>query len=147
MQYIMIFPVSSSNDKVATRGKTEHVNKQSVVGNLVSLCWSGSVLYLWGPVMQFFLLRNNLMLFQQHTIMTFFGTTTPFGPGPPHSWVFWIKHNDALQSLGLLWTSDQLVSETSTWQHTTLTTNRHICPPLGFGPTISADERPQTYAL
>ena len=29
--------------------------------------------------------------------------------------------NDAQQSVGLLWTSDQLAAETSTWQHTTLT--------------------------
>jgi len=47
-------------------------------------------------------------------ITIFFGTTTPIGPGPPHSWVFWIKHNDAPQSVGLLWTSDQLVAEAST---------------------------------
>ena len=37
----------------------------------------------------------------------------------PHSWGFWITHNDAPQSVGLLWTSGQLVAETSTWQHTT----------------------------
>ena len=28
------------------------------------------------------------------------------------------SHNDASQSVGFLWTSDQLVAETSTWQHT-----------------------------
>ena len=28
--------------------------------------------------------------------------------------VFWITHNDAPQSVGLLWTSDELVAETST---------------------------------
>jgi len=38
-----------------------------------------------------------------------------------------ITHKDALQSVRLLWTSDQLVAETSTWQHTTLTTDRHPC--------------------
>ena len=32
------------------------------------------------------------------------------------------------QSVGLLWTSDQLVAETSTRQHTTITTDRHPCP-------------------
>jgi hypothetical protein len=32
-----------------------------------------------------------------------------------------ITHNDVSQSVGLLWTNDQLVSETSTWQHTTQT--------------------------
>jgi hypothetical protein len=37
-------------------------------------------------------------------------------------------NNNAPQSVGILWTSDQLVAETSTWQHTTLTTDRHQCP-------------------
>jgi hypothetical protein len=38
-------------------------------------------------------------------------------------------------SVGLLWTSDQPVTETSTWQHTTLTRDGHPC------------SRPQTYDL
>jgi len=42
--------------------------------------------------------------------------------------VLYITHNDAAQSVGLLWTSDQLVAETSTWQHTTLTTDKPPCP-------------------
>jgi hypothetical protein len=33
---------------------------------------------------------------------------------PPRPRGFVITHNDAPQSVGLLWTSDQLVSETST---------------------------------
>ena len=48
-------------------------------------------------------------------------------------------------SIGLLCTSDQSVAETSTWQHTTLTTGRHTS--VGFEPTVSAGERPQTHAL
>ena len=58
----------------------------------------------------------------------FCGFATQRGSWPPHSWGFQITHNDAPQSVGLLWTSDQLVAETSTWQHTTLTTNKHPCP-------------------
>ena len=65
----------------------------------------------------------------------------PNGPGPPHSRGFCITHSDAPQSIGLLWTSDRLVAETSTWQHTTLT------PQAGFEPTIPASERPRNYAL
>ena len=42
-----------------------------------------------------------------------FGATAPNGPGPPHSRGFKITHNDAPQAVGLLWTSDQLVAETS----------------------------------
>ena len=45
------------------------------------------------------------------------GAAAQRGPWPPHSWGFLITHNDSLQSVGLLWTSDQLVAETSTWQH------------------------------
>ena len=36
----------------------------------------------------------------------------------PHSWSFEVTHNDAPQSVGLPWTRGQLVTETSTWQHT-----------------------------
>ena len=43
----------------------------------------------------------------------------------PRRWGFYNTHSDALQSVGLLWTSDQLVTETSTWQHTPLTTDIH----------------------
>jgi len=38
------------------------------------------------------------------------------------------SHSDAPHSVGLLWTSDRLVAETSTRQHTTLTTGKHLCP-------------------
>jgi len=34
------------------------------------------------------------------------------------------------QTLGLLWTSDKLVAETSTWQDANLTTNIHV--PIGI---------------
>ena len=49
-------------------------------------------------------------------------------------------------SVRLLWARDRLVAETPTWQHPTLTTDRHPCS-AGFEPTIPASERPQTYAL
>jgi hypothetical protein len=38
------------------------------------------------------------------------------------------SHSDTPHSVGLLWTGDQPDTETSTWQHTTLTTDRHPCP-------------------
>jgi len=46
------------------------------------------------------------------------GAAAQRGPWPPHSWGLWITHNDASHSVGLLWTSDQLVAETSTSQKT-----------------------------
>jgi hypothetical protein len=38
------------------------------------------------------------------------------------------SHSDKPHSARFLWTSDQLVAETSTWQHTTLTTDKHALP-------------------
>ena len=55
------------------------------------------------------------------------------------------SHSDTPHSVGLLWTSDQPVAETSTWQHTPLTRDRHPCSrrysnpqsqlPIGHRPT------------
>jgi hypothetical protein len=42
------------------------------------------------------------------------GTATQRGLWPPRSRGFLITHNDAPQSVGLLWTSNQLVAETCT---------------------------------
>jgi hypothetical protein len=50
----------------------------------------------------------------------------------PRSRGFLIKHNNALQSVGLLWTSDQFVAETSTRQHTTHTKQTNIHAPGGI---------------
>jgi hypothetical protein len=59
----------------------------------------------------------------------FYGSTALYGPGPPRFVeVSWSHIWDTPQSVGLLWTRDQLVAETSTWQHTTLTRDKHPCP-------------------
>jgi hypothetical protein len=50
------------------------------------------------------------------------GSTAPWGPRPPHFSKLHDHFLDTPHSVGLLWTSDQPVGETSTWQHTTLTT-------------------------
>ena len=86
------------------------------------------LLYISGPVVS---------LWDAHTFTTLFhilsrGAAAQRGPWPPYSWGSLITHNDAPQSVGLLWTSDQFVAETSTWQHTTLTTDKHPCPPNGW---------------
>jgi hypothetical protein len=55
-------------------------------------------------------------------------------------------HDHTPQSVGLLWMSDQLDAEISTWQHTTH--KRYISmPPAGFAPAIPPSKRPQTHAL
>jgi len=37
------------------------------------------------------------------------------------------SHSHIPHSVGLLWTRDWPVAETSTWQHTTIIRNRHPC--------------------
>jgi hypothetical protein len=51
-------------------------------------------------------------------IIIFSGSAVQRGLWPPRPLGFLIIHNDAPQSVGLLWTSDKLVAETSIWQHT-----------------------------
>jgi hypothetical protein len=38
------------------------------------------------------------------------------------------SHSDTPHSVGILWTSNQPVAESSTWNHTRLTRERHPCP-------------------
>jgi len=38
------------------------------------------------------------------------------------------SHSYTPHSVGLLWASDQPDAETSTWQHTTLSRDKHPCP-------------------
>jgi hypothetical protein len=46
-----------------------------------------------------------------------------------------ITHSDTQKhSVGLLWTSDQLVAETSIWQQTTLTRDTYPCPQRDSNP-------------
>jgi hypothetical protein len=53
------------------------------------------------------------LLYVQYIII-FSGSAAQRGLWPPRARGFVITHNDAPQSVGLLWTSDQLVAETST---------------------------------
>jgi hypothetical protein len=66
---------------------------------------------------------------------------------PPHAWGFEITLNDTPQSVGLLWTSDRPVAETSTWQTHNINNKQTSMPSAGFEPTIPAGERLQTHSL
>jgi hypothetical protein len=44
------------------------------------------------------------------------------------------QRSNTPHSVGLLYTSDQPFGGTSTWQHSTLTTDRHPCPPRDWSP-------------
>jgi hypothetical protein len=52
--------------------------------------------------------------------------------------------NTHTQSVGIFWTSDRPVAETSTWQYTILTTDRHPCLRRNSNPN---SELPQNHAL
>jgi hypothetical protein len=116
------------------------------------LSWLQSTNYIWSIwiAIKFvhYLLFNQVFFFYWRYIPLWVCILQPSsGLCPPRVRGFLITHNDAPQSVGLLWTSDQSVAETSIWQHTTLTTDIHLWPPEGFEPTISAGERPKTYTL
>ena len=53
---------------------------------------------------------------------------------------------DTPHSVRLLWMSDQPDAEIYTWQHSTNNRQTSILP-VGFEPTIPANERPHTHAL
>jgi len=55
------------------------------------------------------------------------GVSTRFGVMPPPPYRASRTHSDTPHSVGLPWTSDQPDAETSTWQHTTLSTDGHPC--------------------
>jgi len=50
------------------------------------------------------------------------------------------SHSDTPQAAGLLWMRDRPDAETSTWQQTPLTTDRHSCP-LGDSNTVSVNNK------
>ena len=55
------------------------------------------------------------------------------------------SHSDTPRAAEFLWTGDQPVAETFTWQHTTITTDIHTS--AAFEPVIPRNERPQTNAF
>ena len=55
------------------------------------------------------------------------------------------SHSDTPNAVGFLWTSDQLVAVTSTWQHKMQMADFLV--PAGFEPANPKKERPQTHAL
>jgi len=62
----------------------------------------------------------------------FCGAAAHCGPCFANNWGFRITHNDAPQTVGLNCTSDKLVKEISTWQHTKNLKKKKKVPPAGF---------------
>jgi hypothetical protein len=80
--------------------------------------------------MSFWMLRRNVPPqssgFLQGIMFLSCGAAAWCGPWFPRSWGLQMTHNDAPQSVEFLWTSDQPDTESSTWQHTTLTSEKRI---------------------
>ena len=68
---------------------------------------------------------------------------------PQRARVSWSRFHDHTHthSVGLLWTSYQPDSETSTWQHTTLTRDRHSCHRRDSKPQSQEASDPQIHVL
>ena len=83
--------------------------------------YTRSAITLWGT-------DNNHAIYHEFIryMIFFYGLTALVG----HGLLFEIprSESDTPRSLGLLWTSDRPVAETSTWQHTTFTRESHPCP-------------------
>jgi len=67
-------------------------------------------------------------------ISFFCGAAVQRGTWPSHSRGYLITHNDASQSVGLLWTRYKCVADNSTWQNTSLTTDTQPTVDLRFRP-------------
>ena len=84
-------------------------------------------------------------------IALFLWYTTPQWARPHHCRGFTITSppptHTHTYTVVILWMSDQPVAETSTWQHTTLTIDRHPCSPVGFEPAIPTSVQSHTHAL
>ena len=59
----------------------------------------------------------------------------------------WRSHSDTPHSVGLPWTSVRLVADTSTWQHTRLKRERHLCSRWDSNPQSQQRERLLTYTI
>ena len=82
-----------------------------------------------------------------YTVFFFSGAAAQRRSIPPYSWGFSITHNDATHLVGLLWTSDKPLAETSIWQYTTLTRDKRLCPRWNSNPQSqqASGRRPTPY--
>ena len=108
----------------------------------VQRCSTRSVAYLHSAASSMWRLQSNLV--------TFFscGAATQSGSWPPHSWHFPRSHTQRRTTVGRTPLDEWSARRRDLYLTTQNTHNRQTSmPPVGFEPTISAGERPQTYAL
>ena len=91
--------------------------------------------------------KNNYENNQQDETFFFCFATTQRGSWPPHSWGF-LDHTQRLTTVGKTPLDEWSACRRDLYLTTHNTHNRQTSmPPVGFKPTISMGERPQTYAL
>ena len=79
-------------------------------------------------------------------VFFFWRNSTPPSPQGARASSFTMFLDHTPQSVGLLWTRDQPVAETPTWQHTQTHQTDINAPQTGFEAIISAGKRPQIHA-
>ena len=89
--------------------------------NSLLLYTSGKYLQEWDTNI---IIKLYQFLHSPYIIIFFVAQEPPVGQGLFMFQTSW-SHSDTPHSEALIWTSDQLVAETTTWQHTTLTRDRH----------------------
>jgi len=85
-------------------------------------------LFVFGATAPQWAMASSFTRFLDHTQRRTTVSSTPLGEwSARRTDLYLTTHNthNRQTSVGLLWTSDQPVAQTSTWQHTTLTTDRH----------------------
>ena len=84
---------------------------------------------------------------KSYIIFFFFGAATQRGSWPPHSWGF-LDHTQRRTTVGRTLLDEWSARRRDHYLTTHNTHNRQTSmPQVGFEPTISAGERPQTYVL
>ena len=129
--WLIYFPFISGRSRgvytnSAPSSKVDGSNIACIVKIIASLIFANwIVVFIY--VVSFYYLFICLFIYLYH------GARAPVGQGlliVEDSW----SHSDTPQSVGLLWKSDQADAETSTWQHTTLTRDRHPYPRRNSNP-------------
>jgi len=116
--------------------------------------WRSWIPFIYYFVHETHLLRINIFRFNMavstwiiHTTKIFCGAATQRGSWPPHSWGF-LDHTQRRTTVGRTPLDEWSVRCRDLYFTTHTTHNRQISmPPMGFEPTISAGQRPQTHAL
>jgi hypothetical protein len=128
----------------------DHKNNHCLVQLQICICIYGLLYGIAVQKSELFIQYTYNPFSLQYLVFSF--TSPPIAQQPPVGQGLLVIEDlescsDKQQLVGSLWMSDQFITETSAWQHTTCTRDRHPCPPAVFEPTIPASKQPQTHGL